>query len=55
MPILSLTKAGRRKYEALVGERAAFHEALIGDLSDNERATLDRILGKIALRLEAMK
>jgi DNA-binding MarR family transcriptional regulator len=55
MPILSLTKAGRRKYEALVGERAAFHEALIGDLSDNERATLDRILGKIALRLESMK
>jgi len=55
MPILSLTKAGRRKYEALVGERVAFHEALISDLSDSERATLDRVLGKIALRLESMK
>ena len=55
MPILSLTKAGRRKYEALVGERTAFHEALMSDLTDNERVTLDRILGKIALRLESMK
>ncbi len=50
-PILTLTETGRRKYESLIAVRGAFHEGLMADLSQPERAKLDKLLGKIMHRL----
>lgn len=50
-PILTLTPAGRAAFEPLARERGAFHARLVTDLTEEERATLDRLLGKVARRL----
>jgi DNA-binding MarR family transcriptional regulator len=54
MEVLSLTRMGQKKYQALVGDRQAFHEALLAGLDTKERHVLDLILAKIALRLVEM-
>ena len=54
-PILFLTKAGVQLYRRVLEMREAFHQELISDLDDNEREALDRILGKLARRLQAME
>ena len=54
-PILFLTKAGVQLYRRVLEMREAFHQELISDLDYNEREALDRILGKLARRLQAME
>ena len=50
-PILYLTPQGRTYYAAAVRNRKAFHEALLEELSPNEREELDRLLVKIGEKL----
>ena len=52
-PVLHITEQGRDVYHPLARDRGAFHAALVADLSEAERRTLDRLLGKIARRLFA--
>jgi DNA-binding MarR family transcriptional regulator len=49
---LRLTAAGRRVYRQLIPIVLAYQEHLLGDLSASERATFDRVLGKLERRLE---
>jgi DNA-binding MarR family transcriptional regulator len=51
-PILHITQAGMERYRPLLKHRAKFHETLMQDLSVQERADLDHVLGKIAHRLD---
>lgn len=51
-PILHITHAGMEYCRPLVKQRALFHETLMQDLSDQERAEFDRSLAKIAGRLD---
>ncbi|MBW8743547.1 MAG: winged helix-turn-helix transcriptional regulator [Sphingomonas sp.] len=51
MPILFLTEEGRTRYHAMVRWRSAFHESLLSELSPQDRATLDDLLGRIGGRL----
>jgi len=53
-PILHITDAGMKRYRPLLELRALFHETLMQDLSDQECAALDHVLGKIARRLEVI-
>ncbi len=53
-PILHLTDEGRRHYEDAMRERADFHDVLLADLSDADRATLDEMLGRIAGRMKTL-
>lgn len=53
-PILHITQAGMEHYRPLLEQRALFHDTLIQDLSAQERADLDHILGKIARRLQVI-
>jgi DNA-binding MarR family transcriptional regulator len=46
-PILTITTAGRAVYEPIQASREQFHEALLADLATDERADLDRLLGRI--------
>jgi DNA-binding MarR family transcriptional regulator len=50
-PILFLTEEGQKRYRATVRWRSAFHDSLLGDLSMEDRATLDELLGRIGGRL----
>lgn len=50
--ILHVTKAGMELYRPLLKERALFHDTLMQDLSEQERAEFDHVLGKIARRLD---
>ena len=50
-PILFLTQQGRERYSATVRWRSAFHDSLLRDLSMEDRATLDELLGQIGRRL----
>lgn len=50
-PILYLTEDGKAAYQPMAADRGAFHAGLVQDLSTDERAELDRLLGKIAQRL----
>jgi DNA-binding MarR family transcriptional regulator len=50
-PIVYLTEAGKNSYAGTAGDRSAFHESLIADLTDEERTVLDALLAKIAQRL----
>lgn len=50
-PMLHITAQGRKVHRPLADDRRAFHAALVEDLSEEERQTLDRLLGKIARRL----
>jgi DNA-binding MarR family transcriptional regulator len=51
--IVSLTKAGKAQYRKTLSRRTAFHEGLLCGLSREERAQLDRLLGRIGERLAA--
>ena len=55
-PLLSLAEKGRASYLAALEPRKAFHEALLEDLSAEERVVFDQILlkvgGKLAVMLE---
>lgn len=51
MPILFLTEKGRTRYHAMIQWRSAFHESLLSELSPQDRATLDDLLGRIGGRL----
>ena len=53
-PIHFLTKAGLQHYRRVLEMRSAFHEEVIADLDEEEREALDRILSKLAHRLQAM-
>lgn len=53
-PIHFLTKTGLQFYRRVLEIRGAFHQEVIADLSEDEREALDRILGKLARRLQAM-
>lgn len=53
-PILHITQAGMERYRPLMEQRALFHETLMRDLSDQERAELDHVLAKIASRLDVI-
>jgi DNA-binding MarR family transcriptional regulator len=48
---LYLTPKGREHYAVGIGKRAAFHEALLEDLTQMERTQLDDLLLKIGGRL----
>jgi len=50
-PVLFLTENGRMRYRTTIRWRGAFHESLLGDLSAEERALLDKLLGRIGGRL----
>jgi len=50
-PILFLTPVGRKLYFTNLAERSAFHEALLVDLTDAERAMLDMLLLRVGQRL----
>jgi DNA-binding MarR family transcriptional regulator len=50
-PILFLTPVGRKLYFTNLAERSAFHEALLVDLTDAERALLDTLLLRVGQRL----
>jgi DNA-binding MarR family transcriptional regulator len=50
-PILFLTAAGQAEYARLLPVRAEFHHRLTEELSQDERATLDALLGKIAKKM----
>lgn len=47
-PILFVTEAGRELYDRLLPIRSNFHQSLATDLSEDERASLDSQLLKIA-------
>jgi DNA-binding MarR family transcriptional regulator len=51
VPVLSLTKKGRKLYLVALRERAAFHESLLVDLSETEREALDDLLARVGQRL----
>ncbi|MDF8333698.1 MarR family winged helix-turn-helix transcriptional regulator [Novosphingobium cyanobacteriorum] len=51
-PIMFLTKAGVQLYRRVLEMRGAFHEEVMADLDAEEREALDRILGKLAHRLQ---
>jgi len=50
-PILFLTQQGREHYSATVRWRSTFHDSPLRDLSMDDRATLDGLLGQIGGRL----
>lgn len=50
-PILFLTDEGRRRHRATVRWRGAFHDSLLVDLSAEDRAILDELLGRIGGRV----
>ena len=52
-PILYLTEAGREAYAPMARDRSAFHAALVADLTQEERETLDKLLAKVARRIVA--
>ncbi|MBB4614180.1 MarR family winged helix-turn-helix transcriptional regulator [Novosphingobium taihuense] len=53
-PILFLTKSGLQLYRRVLEMRGAFHEEVMADLDTEDREALDRILAKLAGRLQAM-
>lgn len=53
-PIHFLTKAGLQLYRRVLDMRGKFHEDIMADLGDDEREALDRILSKLARRLQTM-
>jgi DNA-binding MarR family transcriptional regulator len=50
-PVLYLTAAGTALYEEALAERNAFHESLLVDVSTDERAVLNELLGRVGKRL----
>ena len=52
-PIMSLTAQGERTYRDVLSQRTAFHERLLANLSTDDRATLDGLLGRIGEQLMA--
>jgi DNA-binding MarR family transcriptional regulator len=50
-PILFLTDRGQQRYRTTVRWRGAFHDSLLTDLSMEDRAILDELLGRIGGRL----
>jgi DNA-binding MarR family transcriptional regulator len=50
-PIVYLTEVGKRSYAAMASDRSAFHQSLVADLTEEERAVLDSLLAKVAQRL----
>lgn len=50
-PILYLTPEGRKFYVVALADRSAFHEELLVDLNDDDRAQLDALLARVGQRL----
>lgn len=50
-PLLSCTAKGLRLYRKMLADRQAFHQALMGDLTPDEREQLDALLTKVARRV----
>lgn len=53
-PLLSIAEPGRASYMAALEPRRVFHEALLEDLSPQERAQFDQILLKVGGKLATM-
>ncbi|MEO5598137.1 MAG: MarR family winged helix-turn-helix transcriptional regulator [Novosphingobium sp.] len=54
MPVLHVTKKGMQKYRVILKDRSGFHESLLEDLSPDDRAVLDDLLGRIGASLQRL-
>lgn len=53
-PFLSLTPAGRARYDADIAERTRFHEGLLADFSQEDRDQFDAMLERVGSQLVQM-